>query len=491
MNESFKKGLSILLSASIATVMLAGCGETATAPANSAPMDASQAQETITTAQNQAKSSEEFDWKKYEGSTIKLSLVQHAASDAVISKIEDFEELTGIKVEQSVTPEANYFDKLSTSLSSRSGDPDVFMSGAYQLWDYSTGGYVEDLNTYLSNSEMITSDYDFDDLVPSAVSALQWDGVPGHPVGSGPQLGLPLMFEIYTLAYNTRAFKEAGIEKAPETYEELLSACDKLQNWNGSGSYPLAMRGARDWGTIHPGYMSTYSNFGATDFAIEDNKIVSKLNSPESVEMNEYFVELIKRGGSPSWSKYTWYECAADLGAGKAAMMIDADAVTVQQNWEGASQEAGNIAWVQIPVQNAGDISNSNYWTWSLAMNSSSKNKEAAWYFLLYFTSKDFVQFASVEMNNLDPVRTSVWDSVEFKEKMAKQPGYIDTYNKVIDQTTILFTPQPYFFETTTEWAATLQDMMAGKYASVQEAMDNLKEKMDKAVEDIDLSVYE
>ena len=256
------------------------------------------------------------------------------------------------------------------------------------------------------------------------------------------------------------------------------------------------MRGARDWGTIHPGYMSTFANFGAKDFviengdgssnlAIENGKLVSQLNSPESVKMNEYFVELIKRGGSPSWSKYTWYECAADLGAGKAAMMIDADAVTIQQNWPGASQEAGNIAWAPIPVVNKGDVTTSNYWTWSLAMNSSSKNKDAAWYFLLYFTGKDFCMASSIEGNNLDPVRTSVWESDGFKEKLKDQPGYIDAYNQTIGQTTILFTPQPYFFETTTEWAATLQDMIAGQYSSVQEAMDTLKAKMDRTVEDI------
>jgi len=484
-----KKRLATLLAASMILSVAAGCSRSAPTPAESstAPAtDASQAQADINTAQEGAKDSTDFDWKKYEGSTIKVSFVQHAASDAVISKIADFEAKTGIKVEQSVTPEANYFDKISTSLSSRSGDPDVFMSGAYQLWDYSTAGYVEDLNTFLSDPEMITSDYDFNDLVPSAVSALQWDGIPGDAVGNGPQLGLPLMFEIYTLAYNTRAFAEAGIDGPPATYDELLEICDKLQNWNGSGSYPLAMRGARDWGTIHPGYMSTFNNFGAKDFAKEDGKLVSKLNSPESVKMNEYFLDLIKRGGSASWSKYTWYECAADLGAGKAAMMIDADAVTVQQNWAGASQEAGNIAWAPIPVVTAGDKTSSNYWTWALAMNASSKNKEAAWYFFLYFTSKDFCMASSVDGNNLDPVRTSVWESDGFKEKMKGQPGYIDAYNETIEQTTILFTPQPYFFETTTEWAATLQDMIAGQYGSVQEAMDALKAKMDKSVEDIE-----
>lgn len=486
--KRMQKPIAFFLAAALFAGVLTGCGGTATPSANgqqASAVDAGEAQQNINAAQNQALSSADFDWQKYSGSTIKVSFVQHAASDSVISKIGDFEALTGIKVEQSVTPEANYFDKLSTSLSSRSGDPDVFMSGAYQLWDYSTAGYIEDLNTYLSNPEMITSDYDFNDLVPSAVEALQWDGTPGHPVGNGPQLGLPLMFEIYTLAYNTRAFEEAGIDGPPTTYDELLEACDKLQNWNGSGSYPLAMRGARDWGTIHPGYMSTYANFGATDFAVEDGKLVSQLNSPESVKMNEYFLDLIKRGGSPSWSKYTWYECAADLGAGKAAMMIDADAVTIQQNWPGASQEAGNIAWAPIPTLNAGDSTASNYWTWSLAMNSTSKNKDAAWYFLLYFTSKDFCMASSVEGNNLDPVRTSVWESDGFKQKLKDQPGYIEAYNQTIGQTTILFTPQPYFFETTTEWAATLQDMIAGKYGSVQEAMDALKAKMDRTVEDI------
>ncbi|NLK37121.1 MAG: sugar ABC transporter substrate-binding protein [Epulopiscium sp.] len=429
----------------------------------------------------------EFDWKKYEGSSIQVSFVQHTIADAIVSKIPEFEEATGIKVDYSITPEANYFDKVSTSLSSRSGDPDLFMSGAYQLWDYSSAGFVEDLTPYIEN--MTTADYDFEDMVGSAVSALKWDGVPGHAVGEGAQLGLPLGFEIYSLAYNKRAFEQAGIE-VPKTYDQLLEACDKLKEWNGSGSYALAIRGARDWGTIHPGYMSTYANFGAKDFEIEDNKLVSKVNSPEAVKMTEFWVDLIKRGGAPSWSKYTWYEAGADLGAGKAAMMFDADNNGVHQNWEGSSQEAGNIAWTVMPLAKEGDTPHSNYWTWSMAMNSASKNKEAAWYFLMYFTSKDFARYASVERNSLDPARTSVWEDEGFKEKMAKQEGYIETYEKTIDSTTILFTPQPYFFETTTEWAATLQDIVAGKYGSVQEGMDALKAKMDKAVSEIDLSQY-
>ena len=122
-----------------------------------------------------------------------------------------------------------------------------------------------------------------------------------------------------------------------------------------------------------------------------------------------------------------------------------------------------------------------------MAINSASKNKGAAWYYLMYFTSKDFLTYATLQGNSMDPVRSSIWKLPEFVEKMKVQPGYIDTFNKTIENTSILFTPQPYFFETTTEWAATLQDIVAGKYKSVQQGLDSLKKKMDNAVEDIQL----
>lgn len=483
-----KKCTALLLTLGIVSSLLVGCGGAKTEE-KTTDMPPVKTESEETTKTETEVTADGFDWKKYEGSTIEVSFVQHTVSDAIVTKLEEFTDLTGIKVEYSITPEASYFDKISTSLSSRSGSPDLFMSGAYQLWDYSTAGYVQDLNEFLDNSEMIEPNYDFEDFVSSAISALKWDGVPGNVVGQGAQLGLPLAFEIYSLAYNKRAFEEAGLE-VPTTYDELLTACDALQGWNGENSYAMAVRGARDWGTIHPGYMSIYASFGAKDFEIEDNKLVSKVNSPEAVAMTEFFVDMIKRGGSTSWAKYTWYDCGADLGAGKAAMMIDADNNGVHQNWPGVAEEAGNIAWTTLPVAKAGDTLNSNYWTWSMAMNEASKNKEAAWYFLMYFTSKDFAKYATIECNSLDPARTSIWNSPEFAELMSVQPGYIDTFNKTIDYTTILFTPQPYFFETTTEWASTLQDIVAGQYGSVQEGMDALKAKMDNAVKDIDLSQY-
>ncbi|NCC77635.1 MAG: extracellular solute-binding protein, partial [Clostridia bacterium] len=235
------------------------------------------------------------------------------------------------------------------------------------------------------------------------------------------------------------------------------------------------------------GYMTTFASYGAQDFVVEGDKLVSKVNSPESVAMTDEWVQMIKDGGAPSWSSYTWYQAGADLGAGKAAMLYDADCNGYFQNVEGASQEAGDIAWVPAPLPEGKSDIFSNMWTWAIAMNSSSKNKDAAWMFMQYFTSKEYTQWASVNAKVVDPARKSVFESADFQAVLDKAEGFAATFDAQIANTGIQFTPQPHFFETTTEWAATLQDIVGGKYKSTQEAMDALKKKMDEIVSDVEV----
>ena len=48
----------------------------------------------------------------------------------------DFTELTGITVKADLVPEADYFTKLNTELAGGTGKHDVFMLGAYFIWQY-------------------------------------------------------------------------------------------------------------------------------------------------------------------------------------------------------------------------------------------------------------------------------------------------------------------------------------------------------------------
>ena len=44
----------------------------------------------------------------------------------------------------------------------------------------------------------------------------------------------------------------------------------------------------------------------------------------------------------------------------------------------------------------------------------------------------------------------------EFQKKLENFTDYYKTFQTIIDNCKVYFTPQPMFFETTTEWAATL-----------------------------------
>ena len=98
---------------------------------------------------------------------------EHNYSKAVIKKIPEFEKKTGIKVKYSSTPESNYFDKLNTSLSSHSGDTDVYMTGAYQVWEYAPAGYMEPLDDYINNPALTDKDYNYDDFIPGVVGPVR------------------------------------------------------------------------------------------------------------------------------------------------------------------------------------------------------------------------------------------------------------------------------------------------------------------------------
>lgn len=432
-----------------------------------------------------AATAQTFDWKQAEGTTLEVELNQHPYADAIIERLPQFKELTGIDVSYNITPEENYFDRITTNLFSRSGNPDVFMTGIYQMWDYAASGYMEPLDAYLSDATKTNPDYAAEDIFEGVLAGGRWSLQVGDAVGTGEQYTLPLGFEAYTLSYNKSLFEEQGLTP-PTTLEELYTTASDLNGWNGAGSYGVCVRGTRSWATIHPGYMTSFASAGAKDFIIEDGKLISALNSPESIAMTQEWARIVQDGGPPAWSSYTWSQCSADLGAGKAAMMFDADIVGYFANAEGASAQSGNIAFAPPPAASAGDPITSNLWIWSLGMNSNSDSKDAAWLFMQYFTGAEHMLWGAVNASVVNPARQSVWDNAEFTDRLGSAEGYNDTFQAIVPEAKIEFTPQPFFFETTTEWASALQQIVE-QGSDAESTMNTLAESITQTVDRIEV----
>lgn len=419
-----------------------------------------------------------FDWQAHKGKTVNLLLNKHPYTDAMIANLDNFKSLTGMDVKYDVFPEDVYFDKVGAALSSGSDQYDAFMTGAYQTWQYGPAGWIVDLNEFIGDSAKTNPSYNWEDVLPNLRASTSWSGVPFQPLGGdgAKQWAIPWGFELNSIAYNRRIFDALGIQLAKNLPELVEQA--KMITGSNQGVYGIGVRGSRSWATIHPGYLSAFANYGATDFTLENGLGKAAMNSAAGKEMTALWVKMIQESGPRNWATYTWYNVGTDLGAGASAMIYDADILGYFMNG-GDNKEKGNIAYAPFAANPAAAAPTPNVWIWSLAMSSFARDKDAAWTFMQWASSAEHGLFGARQMDFVNPVRQSVWADEAFRSRIDKSyPGYLAQFEASAPGSKIYFTPQPLFEAVTTEWAATLQRMVANE-VPVDEGLDQLAESID------------
>ena len=429
----------------------------------------------------------DFDWKAHSGKKIKLLLNKHPYADAMIADLDAFKQLTGMEVAYDIFPEDVYFDKVTAALSSRSSEYDAFMTGAYQTWQYGPAGWLVDLNEYIHDASKTNPKYDWEDILPNLRASDSWSGKPGEALG-GPgakQWALPWGFEVYMVTYNKPAMDKLKLTP-PKNMPEMLETAAKVGTDSQGQMYGCGLRGSRSWATIHPGFLSGFANYGAKDFSFADGKLTSQVNSKESKAFTELFVKLVQQSGPKNWATYTWYQVNQDLGAGAAAMIYDADSLGYFAN-SGNDKEHGQLAYAPFAPNPDAAHPTSNVWIWSLAMSNFSQMKDPTWTFLQWATGTDHLLFGARHKDQIDPVRASIWKDTDFTDRLSKNfDNFTQTYQATQPDAKIYFTPQPLFFNVTTQWAASLQQMVA-KQIPVDEGLDKLADAINGQMRDAGL----
>lgn len=417
----------------------------------------------------------DFDWKAHSGKTVKLLLNKHPYTDAMIANLDNFKELSGMDIQYDIFPEDVYFDKVTAALSSGSSEYDAFMTGAYMTWTYGPAGWVEDLNEWIQDSDKTNPAYAWDDMLEGVRASCAWSGKPGDPVGTDDarQWCIPWGYEQNNLAYNAEMFEAAGVA-VPTNIDEMVAAAAALTK---DDVYGIGVRGSRSWATIHPGFLSGYANFGEKDLLLSDGKLSAAMNTDVSKDFHGKWVKMIQDSGAKDWATHTWYQVGTDLGAGKSAMIYDADILGYFMNG-GDNKMAGKLAYAPFAANPDATAPTPNIWIWSLAMSKFSKDKDATWNFLQWASGPEHGLFGATQMDFVNPVRKSVWADEMFRERLnTSYPGYVEMHDISAPGAKIHFTPQPLFFDLTTEWAASLQKMVAGELP-VDEGLDQLADSV-------------
>ena len=428
-----------------------------------------------------------FDAMQHKGTALKLLLNKHPYTDALLANLDAFKAMTGMEVTYDIFPEDVYFDKVTAALSSRSSEYDVFMTGAYMTWTYGPAGWITDLNEWIQDADKTNPNYNWGDMLAGLRASTAWNGIPGGALGSedAKQWCIPWGYELNNVSYNRNMFEQAGVSP-PANMGELLEVCAKLAT-DLEGVYPIGVRGSRSWATIHPGFLSGYSNFGERDMKVnEDGTLSAAMNTDGSKAFHRDWVKMIQDFGPKNWSTYTWYQVGTDLGAGASAMIFDADILGYFMNG-GGNKEAGNISFAPFAANSAADAPTPNVWVWSLSMSSFSQRKDAAWHFMQWATGVEHGLFGAQQMDFVNPVRQAVWDDDTFRARIDESyPGYLHQHDISAPGAQIYFTAQPLFFDLTTEWAATLQKMVANE-VPVDEGLDMLAESVNSQLADAGL----
>lgn len=386
MKKRFLLITSVLL---VAVQLLTACTQpSAPAPTQVAPAE----------TQPPTEGTEGVNWGAYSGTTLHLLMNKHAYTDTIAKFTDEFTALTGIKIVVDSYSQDEFMNKRLVDFSSGVGTYDFTMMDQAAP-QYARAGWIEDLGPYFENANLVdAAAYDINDIASLFLSQFTVDG---------KIYAIPVAGEAQIIYYRSDIFKEKGLEP-PKTFDELLSLAQTLKTDTMPG---ICVRGQK----IHTVSNSTGVIWSYGGRIMDDPNFPKHavFNSPEAVQAVDLYAKLAREYGPPGVANYTWQECVSDFQQGKAPMYLDVSVFMSQLEDPTKSTVSGKIGYAPMPAGPAGSYPNGG--SWAVSINSASQNKEAAFLFLSWITSKE-MQLKVAEDAGLTS-RQSVLDDPVLAEK--------------------------------------------------------------------------
>lgn len=319
--------------------------------------------------------------------TINVALAANPQMKTAESLIADFEEKNpGITVKFTTLPENELRPAVTKDVATNAGQFDVAMIGSYEVPIWADRGWIVPLDDYAAAD----TDWNEADLLEPIKNIVSKDDV----LYASPFYGSSSF-----LFYRKDLAEKAGvtISETP-TWEEVQAAAAAMED-EEAGISGLCLRGLPGWGQNLAAVTTVINTFGGSWFN-EDWE--PQLTSPETKEAVQFYVDSLRDYGQPDAAKDGWEGCLQQFSQGKTAIWYD-DTVFAGSALDSATPEVEpNIAFAMAPTGPA-DLASGWLWSWGLGITESSKNKDAAWKFISWVTSEDYIKLAGEEAG---------WDSI-------------------------------------------------------------------------------
>ena len=305
----------------------------------------------------------------------------------------------GVKLKFTTLDENTLRDKLSQDVATKSGLFDVVMAGPVELPTWATNGWIASVQDQATKS----SSYDLNDIIPSVREALSKDG----------QLyAVPFYAESSFTMYRKDLFEKARLTMPEQpTWDDIARFAAKLNTPTTAG---ICLRGQAGWGANMSAFLTAAHSFGAR---IYDANYQAQFNTPQWKKAATTYIETVKNYGEKGASSASFPECLSAFSSGKAAMWYDATVAASAVTDPSSSKVAKNVGFALAPT--GGEVTGGWLWSWALAQVKTSKHPDAAWDFMSWATSKDYVKLVGDRFGaNLIPpgTRQSTYDLPEYQK---------------------------------------------------------------------------
>ncbi|MER7956716.1 extracellular solute-binding protein [Streptomyces sp. NPDC096030] len=395
-------------------------------------------------------------WASNQGSSIEVD------KKVLQPELDRFERETGIKVKLEVVPWSDLLNRILTATTSGQG-PDVLNIG--NTWSASLQSTGALLPWDAENWKKIGGKDRFVD------SALGSTGAPGQDPAA-----VPLYSMAYALYYNKQMFKDAGVDKPPATWDELVATGKRLSK---DGKWAIGVEGANLSNNIHQVFVLGKQH--GADFFTADGK--ADFTSDGAVAAVKQYVDLMATHKivAPGNAEYAQNQSLSDFAKDRTAMVLWQ---TPSQTF--ASQGMKEDEWGVAPAPvlsgapGTGTAVNSMVAGINMAVFKNTKNIDGAMKFVTFMTGDEEQKILNKAYGSVPPVKTAQQDPAFSTPSLTVIRDTLATSASALPQV-----PEESQFETVVGTAVKelFADAAAGRPvtdASVRAALEKAQQQMPK-----------
>ncbi|MFG2350351.1 ABC transporter substrate-binding protein [Streptomyces phaeochromogenes] len=318
--------------------------------------------------------------------TITVALAANPQMKTAESLISDFEKKNpGIKVKFTTLPENDLRPAVTKDVATKAGQYDVAMIGSYEVPIWAKNGWIVPLDDYVAKDTA----WDSNDVLQPIKDIVSADG---------KLYAAPFYGSSSFLFYRKDLARKAGVTIPQKpTWQQVAAAAAKMDD-KKDGVSGICLRGLPGWGQNLASLTTVINTFGGRWF---DEQWHPQLTSPETEKAVQFYVDLLRSHGQQDAAKDGWEGCLQQITQGKTAMWYDDTVFAGSALQQATSQVKNNLGFALAPVDKT--QASGWLWSWGLGITQSSRHKDAAWKFISWATSKDYIKLAGAKAG---------WDSV-------------------------------------------------------------------------------